>query len=151
MKKRVGAGVARPASGIGRFPLSREWGVRLIFIVRTLFYSRVPFYILPTLFPFLLSPASPHILIPPIFLLPPYFLIPPHLPIPAKAGISLSTGAGRATLALHRFLLLSESQTTQKKILHFFGKKAEFDIQWTQCFAKPALLEENGRGDESHF
>ena len=25
------------------------------------------------------------------------------LPIPAKAGISLSTGAGRATLALHRF------------------------------------------------
>ena len=73
------------------------------------------------------------------------------LPIPAKAGISLSTGAGRATLALHRFLLLSESQTTQKKILHFFGKKAGFDIQWTRCFAKPTLLEENGRGDESHF
>ena len=47
------------------------------------------------------------------------------LPIPAKAGISLSTGAGRATLALHRFLLLSESQTTQKKFCTFLEKRRD--------------------------
>ena len=92
---------------IGRFPPSREWGVRLIFVVRTLFYSRLPFCIPPTFFPFLLSP------IPPLFPFPPYshsppFPIPAHFPHSREGGNLPVAEAGRATLAPPRFLICAD-------------------------------------------
>ena len=151
MKKRVGAGVARPDSGIGRFPLSREWGVRLIFYCPH---------------PFLFSRALLHS--PDAFPIPAFARLPPyshssHIPTPSifphsppsshsRESGNLPVHWGRASNARTAPLLLVVGVANNtKKILHFFGKKAEFDIQWTRCFAKPALLKENGRGDESHF
>ena len=105
----TGAGRATPAphrfvicadgAGIGRFPLSREWGVRLIllstpFSIPAFTHSphphSLPHLHSPPTSPFPPHPHSSHIPIPPtssfphIFISPPTSLFPPISPFPRK-------------------------------------------------------------------
>ena len=108
-----GAGNARAASlcnlrrwrGNREIPAFAGMGSSFNFVVHPLFYSRFR--------PFPPHPHSSHIPIPPTSPFPHIFIsshisIPPHIPIPAKAGISRLTGAGRATLAPHRFVICAD-------------------------------------------
>ena len=131
--------VARPAPATGRFPLSREWGVCLILLSAPLSIPAFahsshipipsPFFHSRPLSHSSTSPFPPHLhspisSFPPTSPFPPHphslhIPIPPHIPIPAKAGISRLTGAGRATLALHRFFKKRENENRQQS--NFFS------------------------------